>query len=137
MIWVVTHRYIDTANDNDEAVAKLIKLFNGAKWRGRFLKYRLLDFDSFRVEIAKPSYLDRIQEERERLANGNIPKPEEEIEHIETEPLSGIENTLMIRKSKRKFLVVSEDPIVMNQIGQVLKERQVEIPEGSTISTKK
>ena len=43
----------------------------------------------------------------------------------------------MIRKSKRKFLVVSEDPIVMNQIGQVLKERQVEIPEGSTISTKK
>ncbi|KAK8802519.1 hypothetical protein WA171_006198 [Blastocystis sp. BT1] len=119
--------YIDTANDNDEAVAKLIKLFNGAKWRGRFLK----------VEIAKPSYLDRIQEERERLANGNIPKPEEEIEHIKTEPLSGIENTLMIRKSKRKFLVVSEDPIVMNQIGQVLKERQVEIPEGSTISTKK
>ena len=93
MIWVVTHRYIDTANDNDEAVAKLIKLFNGAKWRGRFLKYRLLDFDSFRVEIAKPSYLDRIQEERERLANGNIPKPEEEIEHIKTEPLSGIENT--------------------------------------------
>lgn len=36
--YAVTHRYIDTANDNNEAVAKLIKLFNGAKWRGRFLK---------------------------------------------------------------------------------------------------
>lgn len=35
---VLMSRYIDTEIDNEEAVTKLIKLFNGAKWRGRFLK---------------------------------------------------------------------------------------------------
>lgn len=56
---------------------------------------------------------------------------------MKTEPLSGIENTLMIRKSKRKFLVVSEDPVIVNQIGKVVKEGQSELPSTSTISTKK
>lgn len=37
-IVVLTARYIETAVDNEEAVAQLIKLYNGAKWRGKLLK---------------------------------------------------------------------------------------------------
>ena len=69
-----------------------------------------------RVEKAKPSYLDRIKEEQE---NKITPKEEVKVVEEETEfpPISGIPNTIMIRKSKRKFLVVSLNTIHRDENG--------------------
>ena len=62
------------------------------------------------MEKAKPSYLDRMKEDKE-----GSPEKEEESKTADVpkrEPISGIPNTLTIRKSKRKFLVVSETPVI-------------------------
>lgn len=82
------------------------------------------------MERAKPSYLEKIKEERERLEKLRSGQPvEEEPEKVEEapkrEPLSGIPNTIMIRKSKRKFFVVANQPVVVNQVGDVLSDSAV------------
>ena len=51
------------------------------------------------------------------------------------EPISGIPNTLTIRKSKRKFLVVSETPVIMNQLGTVMEEAPSDVPSSVTLPT--
>ena len=110
-----------------------------------------------RVEKAKPSYLERIAEEKERKENppekSEEVKETEETEEKEREPLSGIANTIMIRKSKRKFLVVSLNPVCCDENGNSLNSdtasqhqsipQTVEVPlsqkqeEGAPKSTKK
>lgn len=107
-----------------------------------------------RVEKAKPSYLERIAEEKARK---EMPEEKQEIieekEETEREPLSGIANTIMIRKSKRKFLVVSLNPLCCDENGNALNSEEashhqsipqtVEVPisqkqeEGTPKSTKK
>ena len=45
------------------------------------------------------------------------------------EPLSGIADTIMIRKSKRKFFVVANKPVVINQVGDILSDNVVQTSE--------
>ena len=81
------------------------------------------------------------------------PKPQPILASKEREPLSGIANTIMIRKSKRKFLVVSLNPLRCDENGNSLNSEEashhqsipqtVEVPipqkqeEGTPKSTKK
>ena len=103
-----------------------------------------------RVERAKPSYLERIKEEQERLEKLKTGQAIDEDTKQEDgtsnrEPLSGIADTIMIRKSKRKFFVVANKPVVINQVGDIISDNVVQTPEtmneenkGTTpISTKK
>ena len=68
-----------------------------------------------RVEKAKPSYLERMHEDDH---------PEEETKEEEKKeeraPISGIPDTLMIRKTKRKFIVVSLHTIHRDEKGNIL-----------------
>lgn len=85
------------------------------------------------MEKAKPSYLDRMKEDKE-----GSPEKEEESKPADVpkrEPISGIPNTLTIRKSKRKFLVVSETPVIMNQLGTVVEEGASDAPTSVTLPT--
>lgn len=90
-------------------------------------------FIDSRVEIAKPSYLERIKEDKE---SKNKPIEEPKVEEEEKpEPLSGVPNTIMIRKSKRKFLVVSLNTIHRDENGCYLGDvdhssipKTVEVP---------
>lgn len=85
------------------------------------------------MEKAKPSYLDRMKEDKE----GNTEKEEEPkpVEVPKREPISGIPNTLTIRKSRRKFLVVSETPVIVNQLGTVVEENSSDVPSSVTLPT--
>ena len=85
------------------------------------------------MEKAKPSYLDRMKEDKEV----NTEKEEEAkpAEVPKREPISGIPNTLTIRKSKRKFLVVSETPVILNQLGTVIEETSSDVPLSVTLPT--
>ena len=84
------------------------------------------------MEKAKPSYLERIKEVQD---NSNAPK--EEVEKVEEEtefaPLSGIPNTIMIRKSKRKFLVVSLNTIHRDENGYAIGNTSPAVPKMVTI----
>ena len=85
------------------------------------------------MEKAKPSYLDRMKEDKE-----GSPEKEEESKLADVpkrEPISGIPHTLTIRKSKRKFLVVSETPVIMNQLGTVVEEGVSDAPTSVTLPT--
>ena len=68
------------------------------------------------MEKAKPSYLERMHED-------DHPEEETKKEEEETEeraPISGIPDTLMIRKTKRKFIVVSLHTIHRDEEGNIL-----------------
>ncbi|KAM7454923.1 hypothetical protein BLSTO_04318 [Blastocystis sp. subtype 1] len=104
-------RYINTDNDDEKSIEKLIKLYNGAKWKGKILK----------VEKAKPSYLDRLKEK-------DVPK-EESIVKEEEAPQPPSSDSLMIRKTKRKYLVVSLHTICRNEYGDVISSA----PEGKSV----
>ena len=72
-----------------------------------------------RIEHAKPSYLEIIKEEKNKqLYPSPEPAPEEPTAKLD--PPSGIPNTVMIRKSKRKFLVVSMKPIYRDEEGKLV-----------------
>lgn len=94
-----------------------------------------------RVERAKPSYLERIKEEQERLEKLKSGQAIEEEAKQEDgassrEPLSGIADTLMIRKSKRKFFVVANKPVVINQVGDILSDNVIQTSENMSEENK-
>ena len=100
---------------------QLRSLFNGTKWKGNTLKYA--DYCSHvtnRIECAKPSYLELIKEEKEKVnvEVADSTKKEESVARLD--PPSGIPNTLLIRKSKRKFFVASINPVYKDEDGNVI-----------------
>ena len=100
---------------------QLRSLFNGTKWKGNTLKYA--DYCSQvtnRIECAKPSYLELIKEEKEKVnvEVADSTKKEESVARLD--PPSGIPNTLLIRKSKRKFFVASINPVYKDEDGNVI-----------------
>lgn len=74
-----------------------------------------------RVEKAKPSYLDRLKEK-------DVPK-EESVVKEEEAPQPPSSDSLMIRKTKRKYLVVSLHTICRNEYGDVISSA----PEGKSV----
>ena len=73
------------------------------------------------MEKAKPSYLDRLKEK-------DVPK-EEPIVKEEEAPQPPSSDSLMIRKTKRKYLVVSLHTICRNEYGDVISSA----PEGKSV----
>ena len=73
-----------------------------------------------RIECAKPSYLELIKEEKEKVnvEVADSTKKEESVARLD--PPSGIPNTLLIRKSKRKFFVASINPVYKDEDGNVI-----------------
>ena len=77
-----------------------------------------------RIECAKPSYLELIKEEKEKEKEkmnteaADSTKKEESV--VKLAPPSGIPNTLLIRKSKRKFFVASINPVYKDEEGNVI-----------------
>lgn len=58
------------------------------------------------------------EEKNKQLHPSPEPAPEEPVAKLD--PPSGIPNTVMIRKSKRKFLVVSMKPIYRDEEGKLV-----------------
>ena len=85
--------------------------------------------------------MERIKEEQENK-NKSVENVQEKAEaegekSNELEPLSGIPNTIMIRKSKRKFLVVSMNTILRDENGCYLGETDVSnIPQTVEVPVK-
>ena len=73
------------------------------------------------MEKAKPSYLDRLKEK-------DVPK-EEPVVKEEEAPQPPSSDSLMIRKTKRKYLVVSLHTICRNEYGDVISSA----PEGKSV----
>lgn len=73
------------------------------------------------MEKAKPSYLDRLKEK-------DVPK-EESVVKEEEAPQPPSSDSLMIRKTKRKYLVVSLHTICRNEYGDVISSA----PEGKSV----
>ena len=120
-------------------------MFNGTKWKGNTLKYLVVCIQLIiRVECAKPSYLELIKQEKEEKEEKEKEKGDKEAgdatktEESETriDPPSGIPNTLLIRKSKRKFFVTSLNPIYKDEDGNVLSmetEGNAKESDGSSV----
>ena len=78
-----------------------------------------------RVEKAKPSYLDRLKEK-------DTPKEEPTVKEEEAPQLVS-NDSLMIRKTKRKYLVVSLHTICRNEYGDVISSGNSNASDGKSV----
>ena len=82
--------------------------------------------------------MERIKEEQEKKNKSDETLQDKtEADGGELEPLSGIPNTIMIRKSKRKFLVVSMNTVLRDENGCYLGETDISnIPQTVEVPVK-